>query len=178
MRFRRPNAPAAILLAVCVVILCLLAGCTPQQEEGFQIYLTAEDIRPADMPEAPCEVEVAKRPIISSSNIIDYDPHTHTMTLTPDAYALLLELDVPVTGTAFVACVDGEPIYSGAFWVAHSSLLFKGVTIWKPLGAYDSTCITLRSGYPSPVGFQDTDVRDDPRIIESLKRAGKLREVE
>ena len=175
MRFHQSTATATTLLAACIAILWLQAGCAAQPGEGLAIYLTAGDIRPADMPDTPYEVEITDQPVICSTDIIDYDADTHTMTLTPDAYARLIELDVPVTGRAFVVCVNGDPIYSGAFWVPYSSFLYEGVSLRKPLGAYGSTRVVLESGCPTPEELEGTDVRDDPRIIESLRQAGKLR---
>ena len=102
---------------------------------------------------------------------------THKMELTREALQRIQELDVPVSGgPAFVVCVGSERIYGGVFWVLYSSLSFDGVVIQLPLVTDDRT-IRFQLGYPeSPELFIGKDLRADPRIIQSLRRAGKLRE--
>ena len=141
---------------------------------GFAIYLTKQDIPPAQM-EALSHVDIAERPIITISDIITYDAQEHELRLTASAFERVSQLDVPTRGKSFIVCVDKAPIYWGAFWVLWSSLSFDGVTIWKPLTLDEShDVIRLELGYPSSELYTGEDPRSNPVVIESLEQAGKL----
>jgi len=142
--------------------------------EGFAIYLTKQDIPPAQV-EALSHVDIAERPIITISDIITYDAQEHELRLTASAFERISRLDVPTRGKSFIVCVDESPIYWGAFWVPWSSLSFDGVTIWKPLTLEEShDIIRLELGYPSSELYTGEDPRSNPVVIESLEQAGKL----
>ena len=141
--------------------------------EGFAIYLTKQDIPPAQM-EDLSHVEIAERPIITISDIITYDAQEHELTLTVSAFERISQLDVPTGGKSFIVCVDKAPIYWGAFWVLWSSLSFDGVTIWKPLTSEEPNVIRLKLGYPCSELYTGEDPRSNPVVIESLEQAGKL----
>jgi hypothetical protein len=141
--------------------------------EGFAIYLTKQDIPPAQM-EDLSHVDIAERPIITISDIITYDTQEHELRLTASAFERISQLDVPTGGKSFIVCVDNKPIYWGAFWVLWSSLSFDGVTIWKPLNLEEPYVIRLKLGYPSSELYTGEDPRGNPIVIESLEQAGKL----
>jgi len=141
--------------------------------KGFAIYLTKQDIPPAQM-EDLSHVDIAERPIITISDIITYDAQEHELRLTASAFERISQLDVPTSGKSFIVCVDKAPIYWGAFWVLWSSLSFDGVTIWKPFILEESHAIRLELGYPSSVLYIGEDPRSNPVVIESLEQAGKL----
>jgi len=140
---------------------------------GFAIYLTKQDIPPAQM-EALSHVAIAERPIITISDIITYDAQEHELRLTASAFERISQLDVPTGGKSFIVCIDERPIYWGAFWVPWSSLSFDGVTIWKPLSLEETHVIRLELGYPSSALYIGEDPRSNPVVIESLEQAGKL----
>lgn len=140
---------------------------------GFAIYLTKQDIPPAQM-EDLSHVDIAERPIITISDIITYDAQEHELRLTANAFERISQLDVPTRGKSFIVCVDKAPIYWGAFWVLWSSLSFDGVTIWKPFILEESHAIRLELGYPSSALYTGEDPRSNPVVIESLEQAGKL----
>lgn len=164
-----------LLLASCCVLLAA-SGCTPEATEGFGIYLTRDNIPPEQMA-ALSHVEIADKPIISTDDIVVYDPATHEMELTPEAFDRLVALEVPVSGKSFVVCVDGQPVYAGAFWVLYSSLLFEGVTIYKPLSPGDPTPVQLHLGYPSAEFYEGEDPRSAPDVLDALEEAGKLKSI-
>jgi len=119
-------------------------------------------------------VDRAEEPVISMQDIITYNSQTHELKLTKNAYERISKLEVPVRGRSFVACVDGNPVYWGAFWTPISSMSFDGITIWKPLTLREPYIIKLELGYPSPSFYSEKDPRDSPEIIRSLEQAGKL----
>jgi hypothetical protein len=143
------------------------------EAEGFAIFLTKQDIPPAQM-EALSHVDIAEEPIITISDIITYDAQEHELTITTSAFDRISQLDVPVRGKSFIVCVDNAPIYWGAFWILCSSLSFDGVTIRLPLSLEEPHVIRLELGYPSSELYTGEDPRSNPVVIESLEQAGKL----
>jgi hypothetical protein len=143
------------------------------QDEGFAIYLTIDEVSPTQIP-IDSHIELTEQPIISIKDITQYNANTHEITLSNEAFDRLSNLEVPVTGRSFAVCVDKKPIYYGAFWTPISSISFEGVTIWKTLNSQDSKVIKLDLGYPSPNFYGGDDPRNNPEIIKSLTRAGKL----
>jgi hypothetical protein len=167
-----------LMLGILVSGICITSegegnGEGEVEVEGFAIYLTKQDIPPAQM-EDLSYVYIAERPIITISDIITYDAQEHELRLTASAFERIYQLDVPVRGKSFIVCVDNEPIYWGAFWVLWSSLSFDGVTIWMPLSLEEPYVIRLQLGYPSSELCTGEDPRSNPVVIESLEQAGKL----
>ena len=167
-----------LVLGILVSSICITSEGEGKDEdevevEGFAIYLTKQDIPPAQM-EALSHVDIAERPIITISDIITYDAQEHELRLTANAFERVSQLDVPTRGKSFIVCVDKAPIYWGAFWVLWSSMSFDGVTIWKPFILEESHVIRLELGYPSSELYMGEDPRSNPVVIESLEQAGKL----
>jgi hypothetical protein len=163
-----------LVLGVLVSSICITSeGEVVVVVEGFAIYLTKQDIPPAQM-EDLTHVDIAETPIITVSDIITYDAQEHELRLTASAFERVSQLDVPTRGKSFIVCVDNEPIYWGAFWVLWSSQSFDGVTIWKPLRLEEQHVIRLELGYPSSEFYTGEDPRSNPVVIESLDQAGKL----
>jgi len=170
----------AKLFSMLAVVACFAAvACTAKAPatttlhgEGFAIYLTAQNVPVSQMP-ALSHVDIAEKPFLSLSDIASYEWNTHDIKLTSFAMERLRALQVPTSGTSFVVCVDRQPLYWGAFWVAFSSQSFYGITIMKPLSAQEDI-IQVERGYPSPSFYRGEDPRNDPRIMESLKASGKL----
>ena len=145
----------------------------PSKDEGFAIYLPARDMPVSEMP-IVSNLELADRPIVSPGDIVSYYRDTHEIELTAEAYEGLLKLKVPTNGKVFVACVDRQPVYWGAFWAGYSSMTFDGVTIHTPLFP-DRHTIQIELGYPSESFYSGEDPRSNPEIMQSLRQAGKLR---
>ncbi|MBM3173065.1 MAG: hypothetical protein FJZ85_05045 [Chloroflexi bacterium] len=165
--------PFLKLFVALICILLILSGCTTAKGEGFAIYLTRDDIPPAQM-EALSHVNIADKPIISAEDIISYNGQTHEMKLTASSFERIAQMDVSVRGKSFLVCVDKEPIYWGAFWAPISSISFDGVTIWKPLSSQKPKTVTLELGYPSLSHYRGEDPRNNPAVMKSLEQAGKL----
>ncbi len=112
-------------------------------------------------------------PFLSTADIVSYDGATHEIALTPDAVARIRALKVPTSGTPFVVCLGREPVYRGAFWTGLSSQSYDGVIIETLAAERGTVCIEL--GYPGPGFFRGPDPRPDPRLMQALQQAGKLR---
>ena len=167
------NIGIRLLLLSLSVIPAFLGGCAADKTDGFSIYLTKDDVPPSQM-KALSHVEMAASPLIAADDVIYYNSQTHELKLTPEAFERLSVLDVPTCGRSFLVCVDNYPVYWGAFWVAHSSQSFDGVTIWKPLGEEYPDVITIELGYPSFSFYGGDDPRDNETVLQALEQDGKL----
>jgi len=170
-----PVTPVVALIVGMILVSGVLVTSTraTSEGEGFAIYLTKQDIPPAQM-EVLSHVGIAERPIITTGDIITYDAQEHELKLTDCAVERISQLDVPVTGKSFIVCVDKAPIYWGAFWTRVSSMSFDGVTILKePLSLKEPCVIRLELGYPYSF-YTGEDPRSNPLVMESLEQAGKL----
>jgi hypothetical protein len=171
-------AIAQIVLGFILATSLIAFSCTspkgePSKDEGFAIYLPARDMPVSEMP-IFSNLELADEPIVSLGDIVSYNRNTHEIELTAEGYERLLELEVPTNGKVFVVCIDHQPVYWGAFWVAYSSLTFDGVTILIPLSP-DRHTIQIGLGYPSESFYTGEDPRSNPEIMQSLRQADKLR---
>jgi hypothetical protein len=78
-------------------------------------------------------------------------------------------------GRFFVVTVGNKPIYFGRFMAAYFSMSYDGVVIlWPPMNSSEGV-LQIQLGYPGPDFFEGMDPRADPRILESLRQAGKLK---
>jgi hypothetical protein len=157
------------------------AGCRarpPTEPTGFAIYLLADD-RPAtalagaDLTGLP----LRDQPLMTQDDLAWYDGATHEMELTPEALARVQQIFptmVRVNGIPFVVSVGRERIYAGGFWTPLSSLSYGGVVIMQPF-ATDRTTIQISLGYPGAPFFTGQDPRSDPRVLQALASAGKLK---
>jgi hypothetical protein len=164
-----------LVLGILVSSICITSegeGKGEGNDEGFAIYLTKQDIPPAQM-EALSHIKLVDQPIISVEDVITYNAQTHEIKLTDEAFERISQLDVSTRGKSFIVCVDKRPIYWGAFWVIWSSMSFDGVTIWLPPILEEPYVIRLELGYPSSF-YTGEDPRSNPAVIESLEQAGKL----
>jgi len=171
----KPITPIVIgiilVLGILVSSICITSedeGKGEANDEGFAIYLTKQDIPPAQM-EALSHVKLADQPIISVEDVITYDAQTHEIKLTDEAFERVSQLDVSTGGRSFIVCVDKRPIYWGAFWVPWSCTLFDGVTIWIPPILEEPYVIRLELAEL----YTGEDPRSNPAVIESLEQAGK-----
>jgi len=154
------------------------SGCTSSTTGEFSIRLLALDIPPAEMSKVDLDsLRLQEQPIISIDDIMAYSKETHEIELTAPAYERiqqLFSLPVDVDGIPFVVCVGRDPVYAGAFWTPASSLSFDGVVIMQPFEANKHT-IRITLAYPTPEAFSGTDPRSNPKVLQALELAGKLK---
>lgn len=111
--------------------------------------------------------------IISDDDIVSYNQTSHEIVLEKTGVARIGELGlIPVNGTGFVVMVDGEAIYSGAFWTPVSSISHHGVVMMIEIPLQDTLMFEL--GYPGPSFYEGSDPRGDQRIINVFQALGKL----
>ena len=166
-----------VLIALLLLLALVLPGCSPRGE-GFAIYLTRDDVPPADMATADLNtVALESAPFIATKDIISYDAYIHEIELTPQAFESVDNMTVPMRGLSFVVCVDKKPVYWGAFWTLLSSQAFNGVTIWtNPVMTDKDNTSALELGYPAPSYDQGADPRGNIVVLNALRAAGKLKE--
>ena len=164
-----------LFLALMATLLGL--GCQARPADTFALYLLAGDIAATEAQGLNLEaLELERKPLITSADLLSYDWQTHTLELTSNAYAQIQQIfptPVQVNGIPFVTCVGDERIYMGGFWTPASSLSFDGVVIMQPLDPA-GTRIQISWGYPGSAVFSDADPRADERILSALEQAGKL----
>ena len=147
---------------------------TPGIVKGFAIYLTDLKIKPEQLPFLS-HLELEVEPILSNEDIVTYSQATHEIVLTASAAERIQSLQPPTSGLAFAVCVDGQPVYAGAFWPGYSSQSYDGITIDPILVTRERPVIQIQLGYPGPDFFQGKDPRSDPRVLEALQEDGKLK---
>lgn len=166
---------------VAAVLIFVLAGCKQpdvhvQKVGGFAIYLVEQSVDTAQLSKIEVDsIPLEDLPVITMNDIISYEKETHKIELTLSAYDRLIQMGVPVNGRPFVVCLDGKPVYAGAFWVMWSSLSFDGVVIMLP-SLTNTVTIQLSLGYPDPGFFKGKDPRNNKKIFQSLELAGKLKQ--
>jgi len=177
-------------LVICLALMLFGSGCdaekrlatpvapaptaTAAPSQTFAIYLTDPEIPPHKLA-IQSHLELAEEPILAEDDIISYLWATHEITLSAAAIERLQALHVPTSGKSFAVCVDGAPIYAGAFWVSYSSQSFDGVVIDPILLTLERPTIQIQLGYPAPGFYRGEDPRSDPLIRAALEVAGKLR---
>jgi hypothetical protein len=96
-----------------------MSGVDHAVTNSFAIYLTAEGVDPTFAATNLAAVELLPPPVLSDADILAADFETGVIRLTPEA---LKRVPRPsVQGTLFVAVVDGERLFLGAFWTHFSS---------------------------------------------------------
>jgi len=160
------------------ILFLAATGCQPKKSGDFAIYLTTGEIPSQQLAITGLyALPLQPQPLLTDQDILAYHPDSHYMDLTPEGYQKLQNLfssQVDVSGVPFVVLVGSQRIYSGAFWSPLSSLSFDGVVIMQPLERPGHT-IGFALGYPSRTAFTGVDPRADPRILEALRSAGKLK---
>jgi hypothetical protein len=91
----------------------------PAATNSFAIYLTAERVNPTLAGTNLAQVKLISPPVITDADIVAADFDVGLIRLRPEC---LKHLPQPsVKGTLFMAVVDGERLFVGAFWTGYSS---------------------------------------------------------
>ena len=167
-----------LLFLVSVIVALVSFGCQSTRNAEFGIYLLTDDRPATELAQSDLnDLPLQDKPLISSADIVAYHKGDHIIELTPSAYAKVQAIfpkPVRVDGIPFVVAVGDERIYAGGFWTPLSSRSYDGVVILEPWEALP-TDIRIGLGYPSTELFVHTDPRSDPRIIEALEQANKIK---
>ena len=122
-------------------------------------------------------VRISDSVIIYYDEILSYDAKTHIFTVTGDCADRLNDFEMnQIHGTPFAVTVNKNVIYTGYFWCGFSSTGVNWITI-DPLNYAGKNQLRVSLGYPGPVyGDYIPDNRNDPRILDLLRKDGKLEE--
>jgi hypothetical protein len=167
------RAGCSAVILIILVGLWIVPGCHTQPGEGWELYLTRDDIPPAQMTEAN-QIALSKQPLLAMADVTSYNAMAHTMRITPEAFRRFQQLKVPVRGLTFVVCIDRQSQYWGAIWTPISSLSFNGITIQQPLSPQHPPMIAFSRGYPDIRFNSGQDPVNSPFILQVLQKAGKL----
>lgn len=113
-------------------------------------------------------------PLVTYSEIQYYDATTCTFKISDSAKEAIKGIKHSVFGVAFALKVNQEVIYTGYFWPSYSSATCAWVVI-DPFGINQNNEVDVRIGYPGLIAGQTIpDKRNDPRLLDILKRDNKL----
>ena len=112
--------------------------------------------------------------LISYDDIISYNSSTYTFSISGSIISKMIEPNgIDYHTKAFAVTIDKEIIYSGYFWYATSSSICDWITIDPILSGENALKVNL--AYPSnSFASSKNDPRNDQRIIQLLKKDGKL----
>lgn len=160
-----------------LALTLLTSACRSGDDEGFAIYLLAQETPPAKLAMLS-HLAIDETPLVAGDDLVSYHLATHEMELSPDAYSKIMHLGLPLAGRSFAVCVDGHPVYAGAFVIPLSSMSVDAVVIWQPTHTHESLdhyALRLELGYPGAGFYTGEDPRAAPEIVEALERDKKLR---
>lgn len=162
-----------LLFIVAVAMICV--SCkkdTANAGETIEIYL----FKSYQTVTAKCQVDpslsvLQDSPTIKNQDILAYSPTEYTFKLTESA---IQQVKVLSDRTPFAVTVDKQVIYYGFFKPSiSSSSCEQSITMDVAWTAGNE--ILLRLGYPGQLeGVTIEDKRNDPKLIATLKKQGKL----
>lgn len=140
-----------------------------------EIYL----LRSFETLDQTCQIDDAgialeDEPLIPYSDLVSYNPSEHMFQLSERGKETISDQDLAIHGKPFGVAIDGEVIYTGYFWASFSSSICQWITT-DPLFIELNNGLKMQLGYPGQIdGFEIPDKRNDPRILATFKRDGKL----
>ncbi len=163
-------------IAFLLSIVLSFTGCQTQRANtgDFSIFLLSDGLPAAKARDLPLsELYLDENPLISIDEILSYTSSTHEIQLTEAGYEKINQMSFPTDGIPFVISIGDEVVYMGAFWPLYSSSPFDGVVIRVPI--MENRSIQISLGYPGEILYTGDDPRSDPRIMDALETAGKLK---
>lgn len=119
-------------------------------------------------------VVISDTKIINYSDIISYSPEDYTFTVSEKISEDFKNHSF--FGVPFALTIDREIIYTGYFWSSFSSQACDWITI-DLLNFSRENKLSVQLGYPGMFrGDSIPDNRNDPRLIEILRKDGKLKQ--
>jgi hypothetical protein len=145
-------------------------------ERGLNFYLlkdphtTANQVYNSDI----YSLKLAERPFLSYKDLVYYKWSEHSFkidSINAKTIQNICKNNTTVFGIPFVVTVGQERIYLGAFWFLFSSLAPVFPHINSPIENGENSCIfVINKSWDST----KTDLRNDPRIYNVLKKYGLL----
>lgn len=164
-----------VKLMILLAAIILVFGCSKEEPDNVKhdisIFLVEGLSAKEAMSKKIDDLQLETLPVLTEKEIEKYNWKEHTFYV-KDGFSLEQKLEgkVPVSGKPFVLVVDGTRIYLGSFWTLVSSLYLPDIptinSIWS--GKVENNT------YKISFGFEKNDPREDQRLYEALKSAGKL----
>lgn len=146
--------------------------------ERFSIYRLPPNIKNNQL--ASLDLKNLKpygKPLVEIGDISSYLKDTHEIRFNFTGADKLKKMKKSLLGKPFAVFVNGEAIYTGAFWTNLYSQSFGGVYIDLNEIEGDFPTVKLRLGYPGEKFFTGKDPRSDERILKELENGGFLYEL-
>jgi hypothetical protein len=120
--------------------------------------------------------ELESEPLLTEQDIVSYDWPTHTIALTKSGEKKIPDIKAVGTGgVEFVIVADGQRCYRGAFWASLSSQS-HGEPVIDVLRR--GRTLQIQRAYPDASFAVGDDPRSDPRILQALEAAGKIKKAQ
>jgi len=177
----RGNVPTSNAVQLRPQIEPTLPASTPVITPEWALYLLpSTPVELLTTNPLPTEKACEGTPILRLDDIAGFAWEQQSLTHTPDAAGRLAAMEPRImseVGIAFAVCVNGSPVYAGAFWSAISSVPYPGV-VMDVHPARNGLPVLIQLGYPEGLYEDLVDPRFDPRIQDVLMNAGILEQVE
>lgn len=120
-------------------------------------------------------VELSDSVIIPYDDILFYRPELHTFFITEQLSDILSDWENhPLARKPFAVVAGSKIVYTGYFWYGFMSSSCDWLVI-DPIDYSGENKLIIQLGYPGLiVGDQIPDHRNDPWLLEILRRNGKL----
>ncbi len=120
------------------------------------------------------DLKLAEKPFLTYKDLVYYKWSEHSFKIDSNKVKIIqniCENNTTVFGIPFVVTVDQERIYLGAFWFLFSSIAPTFPYINAPIDNEENSYIfVINKSWDST----KTDLRNDPRIYNALKKYGLL----
>ncbi|MFH2008523.1 MAG: hypothetical protein ABI333_18190 [bacterium] len=137
----------------------------------FALYLVANQPRRLRSRLEPLgRYRLAKRPLISETDLAAYHWRTHLLVLHPAALRRITRQGRPLLNSIFVVTVGRKKIYAGVFWSD-----FYSSSRSDPVAMQRKNGFRIERAYPTPAFAAGPDPRGHAAIKAALKRAKLLR---
>ena len=157
-----------ILSLLIMVSACDKEPINPNAGKNVEFYRLDNDmVGPHDMIINVDSATLNDSVLIGYDDIISYNLKTYDFKVSEDAMERLNSYE------AFAVTVYKEVVYTGYFWTSISSRIVNTIVI--DLLFTEGNTLHVQLGYPGLMdGMTIPDMRNDPRIIDVLRRDKKL----
>ncbi|MFC2112930.1 hypothetical protein ACFLTA_06655 [Bacteroidota bacterium] len=157
-----------ILSMLIMISACDKESINPNAGKNVEFYLLDNDMTDIyDMAISPDIAILNDSVLIGYDDIISYNLKTYDFKVSGDVMERLNSYE------AFAVTVDKEVIYTGYFWTSISSRIVNTIVI--DLVFTEENTLHVQLGYPGLMdGMTIQDKRNDPRILDVLRRDKKL----
>ena len=112
--------------------------------------------------------------LLKYDDLVSYDAENYNFKLSDEAIQVIENMEHNVHGVGFVLLANDEPVYTGYFWPAYSSMSCDWL-VADPLMVDMTGELRMRLGYPGQATDGPIpDLRNEKIILDIFRRDGKL----